>query len=98
MGPAMRIRLQIAVWVSLFVLATAARAQTPPPRITSDTAEYCAALKQRFDGIARRAQTPVTAEVSELYIAGGRMCEHGQIRGGLLRLRRAIVILSHSPE
>lgn len=70
-----------------------------PMRVTTDTAEYCEQLSQRV----HRAERPAAAapagkperraEVEELVAEGHEMCATGLIRGGLLRLRRAWMLL-----
>lgn len=69
--------------------------QVRVPTVISDTPEYCGVLKNRIDGLAQETPGAMPAEVAELSMEGERMCEHGHIRGGLLRLRRAIAILRH---
>ena len=66
------------------------------PVVTSDTAEYCNTLLGRISGMMHRAPPPV--EAAALSVEGERMCEHGQTRGGIMRLRRVIVILNHAGE
>ncbi len=56
--------------------------------ITSDSAPYCRALCEAIDARGR-----LPREVSELRTQGEAMCRHGQVRGGLARLRRALLVL-----
>ena len=63
------------------------------PVVTSDGVEYCNALRGRIIELMHRASQP--REAAALSMEGERMCEHGRTRGGILRLRRAIVLLSH---
>ena len=58
--------------------------------VTSDTSAYCRSLS---DMIA--ARRPLPLEVKELKSQGDGMCLHGKIRGGITRLRRALVVLKH---
>jgi hypothetical protein len=63
-----------------------------PMQVLGDTPEYCAQLERI---IARQPNRP--AEVRELVIEGHRMCDHGQVRVGILYMRRALMILRHKP-
>lgn len=81
--------------LSLVALLPADRVagQPSPQSVTTDTPEYCLHLR---DLIGR--MTPVTpagapSEVANLSSEGERMCDEGQVRGGILRLRRALIIL-----
>jgi len=67
-----------------------ARAQQQPAIILTDTPEYCEQLQHRTQ------QWPVMSpEVKYLVREGHQMCDHGEIRGGINRLRRALRILNH---
>ena len=66
-------------------------AQAPMPT-TTDTPQYCEQLAEMLNQHLRRlAQPPVV--VVELSVEGRRMCGIGLIRGGIIRLRRAMVLL-----
>lgn len=69
-----------------------AAAQMPDPAITSDTPEYCGLLVSRL-GLMGHAPWP--DDVAALRAEGARLCGHGHVRSGILRLRRAIAILRH---
>jgi hypothetical protein len=75
-----------------------AYAQTHDPIVTSDTPEYCDVLLNRITGITRASAAPPPTEVAVLSQEGERMCVHGQIRGGILRLRRALLIMRNGDE
>lgn len=66
-----------------------------PMRVTTDTAEYCEALANRVEHA--RQLRPVRAEALDqvrlLVSEGHQMCAEGLIRSGLVRLRRAWMIL-----
>jgi hypothetical protein len=64
-------------------------------QVTSDTPEYCQYLHTRVDSQVHLASTPPPREVTDLSAEGERMCEHGQTRGGIMRLRRALWLLMH---
>ena len=79
--------------------ATAALSQTAPPPpiggpalVTTDTPEYCETLAQRVARAEHVRPNPPRA-VEELAEEGHRMCTTGLIRGGLVRLRRALLML-----
>jgi hypothetical protein len=69
--------------------------QSPPQRVTSDTPEYCMRLQDRVSELVRLASAPPPREVTSLSSEGQRMCDHGQTRGGILRLRRALMMMLH---
>src|SRR5690349_12389991 len=69
-------------------------AQEPPPvSVTTDTAEYCAYLSSLVGERVRGAPASLAHEAADLSSEGQWMCNHGQVRGGILRLRRALVLL-----
>jgi hypothetical protein len=76
----------------LCLLAAApARADDPPSfALTTDTLQYCAQLAKQVTD--RHSTIP---DVQRLLADGTDMCGRGQIRGGIRRLRRALVILHH---
>ena len=69
------------------------RAQQAPQRVTSDTPQYCMVLLDRVSELVRDMETPPPQEVTSLSTEGQRMCDKGQTRGGITRLRRALVLL-----
>jgi hypothetical protein len=71
-----------------------AAGQAPAEKVTTDTLTYCHQLAARLDQLKSSSVNP-PAEVNDLGVAGKDMCEHGSVRGGILRLRSAIVILMH---
>lgn len=95
--------------VALAVFAVR-RAETPavvPPspaaegalRITSDTLAYCQSLRQQVNALMRRDGGTASAEVMHLSATGQRLCAAGEVRGGVLRLRGAVLLLMHqSPD
>lgn len=67
-----------------------------PMRVTTDTPEYCEELSERVSHAEHDHATTAVgrhAEVAELAEEGHQMCATGLIRGGLLRLRRAWMML-----
>jgi hypothetical protein len=75
------------------VVAQAQVAQANPMEVTSDTPEYCLELLDRVSELVRLAATPAPREVTDLTTEGHRMCAHGQTRGGIMRLRSALMIM-----
>ncbi len=75
-----------------------AYAQSQIPTVTSDSPEYCGELMDRISGMTRAAAMPPPTEAAELSEEGEQMCGQGQVRGGILRLRRALLILRRGGE
>lgn len=69
--------------------------QTAPQEVISDTPQYCLQLLDRVSELVRVAPSPPPEEVTHLSSEGQRMCDQGQTRGGILRLRRAIMLMMH---
>ncbi len=63
--------------------------------VTSDTPEYCLQLFDRVSELVRVAETPPPQEVTALSSEGQRMCDQGKTRGGIMRLRRALILMTH---
>jgi hypothetical protein len=63
-------------------------------QVTSDTPEYCLQLLDRVSELVRVADTPPPQEVTSLSSEGQKMCDQGQTRGGILRLRRALLLMT----
>ncbi len=74
----------------LGVLPDAVLADEPSFALTSDTPAYCAQLARK---VADAKST--LPEIKKLLTEGRDMCDRGQIRGGIHRLRRALVALHH---
>jgi hypothetical protein len=66
-----------------------------PMEVTTDTQEYCVYLQDKLHTLVLTAAAPPPREVTDLSTEGQRMCDHGQTRGGIMRLRRALLILQH---
>lgn len=62
------------------------------PRVITNTREYCEELSARA-GQLRQARRFPLAEADMLAAEGDRLCAQGQIRPGIMRLRRAIMLL-----
>jgi hypothetical protein len=72
--------------------AEAPPAPTGPLRVTTDTPEFCDRLADRV-ARAEQARPNAPRQVEELAEEGHQMCTTGLIRGGLVRLRRALMML-----
>jgi hypothetical protein len=64
-----------------------------PMEITTDTPEYCQKLLRRITELVRLATAPVPHEASDLTTEGEKMCDHGQTRMGIMRLRSALMMM-----
>jgi hypothetical protein len=71
--------------------------ESPPEKVTTDTLAYCRQLAARVNQLEGGTPSPPVA-VTELSTAGTDMCERGSVRGGIMRLRSAIVLLLHGPD
>ena len=80
----------------LVVEAGSAAPQVNNDRVTSDTPEYCLFLLDKVSAMVRQAHTPPPVEVTQLSTEGQRMCDHGLTRPGILRLRRAVVLMQET--
>ena len=60
--------------------------------VTTDSTAYCRELSAAID---RHGALP--REVSDLEARGQGLCKRGKVRGGVLRLRRALRMLDGSP-
>jgi hypothetical protein len=75
-------------------LAAQQTRDSAPLEVTTDTQEYCLYLQERVQNLVRVASSPPPREATQLSTEGQRMCEHGQTRGGIMRLRRALMLIS----
>lgn len=76
----------------------AAASDQVTPRITSHSQAYCDHLSARMDALILVAHVPPSSEMISLAEEGRRMCDLGQMRGGILRLRRALLLLQEATE
>ncbi len=63
-----------------------------PLRVITHTREYCDQLSARAVELRRQLSAPL-AQAEQLAGEGDRLCAQGQIRPGIMRLRRAIMLL-----
>ena len=87
-----------AMLISCMVAVSGAQSgsssDSPPEQITTDTLAYCRELAVRLEQMTGSAVL-IPATVIRLSTAGRDMCEHGMTRGGIMRLRKAIVLMMH---
>ena len=67
--------------------------QSSPMEVTTDTAEYCQHLLHRIRSLVRISTVPVPHDVADLTSEGKQMCDNGQTRGGIMRLRSALMLM-----
>jgi hypothetical protein len=94
MPTAQLVGVSVAVGLGLAVLALPVVGQSPPQMVTSDTPQYCLQLLDQVSAMVRVASDPPPEEVSLLSNEGQRMCDQGQTKGGIVRLRRALMLLA----
>jgi hypothetical protein len=94
--PRRRLVAALLAWSGLAATAhgQSVEADMPAARVTSDTPEFCAHLAEmlRQEMLAPRPG-PVPDEVLMLAHEGRKMCGEGHVRPGILRIRRALLIL-----
>jgi hypothetical protein len=81
--------LSISAWMALAPVS----GQPAPQQITTDTPQYCLVLLDRVSELVRGLSAPPPQEVTNLSTDGQKMCDQGQTRGGIMRLREALVLL-----
>jgi len=89
--------LGLGLLLTIFALVASAGSESTPAEVTTDTPEYCQKLVDRLSQAIQIATEPPPVEVSSLSTEGERMCSAGLTRGGILRLRRALLILEQMP-
>jgi len=63
------------------------------PKVTSHSLEYCNKLGNQIDALVIGAPVAPPSDVIELSTEGKRMCEQGHMRGGIMRLRKALMMM-----
>ena len=83
-----------ALMVAALTCWAEARATVPPEtvRVITHTRLYCEELSGRAAALRQTAPAPLE-EARLLAVEGDRLCGQGQIRPGIIRLRRAIMLL-----
>jgi hypothetical protein len=85
----------LCVGLGLMAMPMPGVSQSTPAEVTTDTPQYCLTLLDRVSELVRASIHPPD-EVTSLSAEGQRMCDQGQTRGGIMRLRRALVLLRQS--
>lgn len=85
----------LAAGVGLAVVASVPGIGQPPPPaiVTTDTAAYCHELSDKLAELVKIAPRPPEDEVLGMGAEGRHLCAEGQVRGGILRLRRAVLVM-----
>ncbi len=73
-----------------------ARPQPPPMQLLTDTPHYCAELLDEVEAAQQALVEPAPPAVERLTDEGRQLCLLGEVRGGVTRLRRAMVLLHKS--
>jgi hypothetical protein len=90
----LRIAIPSLLGIGLGMTAlTSSQADHVPAQITSDTVEYCGELAAQVSGLMMDPPTALMIRAAALSDEGQHMCEEGQIRAGIARLRRALLML-----
>ncbi len=66
-------------------------------RVITDTPDYCNQLYSQASAEERAAREPLAGKIHNLVERGEEMCHAGQIRGGIIRLRRALTMMHPPP-
>ncbi len=87
----------------LLVLPAGAEGPATPvnggvPKVTSHSVEYCNMLATRINALVFEARMAPPSNVIELSDEGQRMCANGQVRGGVMRLRKALMTIQEIAE
>lgn len=77
-------------------LPSLAGAQPAPMQLLTDTPHYCAELLTEVEATERTLLEPAPPAVARLAFEGQQLCSLGEVRGGVIRLRRAMVLLHKS--
>jgi hypothetical protein len=98
MSPASRLSgsalLVAGLGVAALGMSLRAGAQSAPMEVITDTPAYCQHLSDQVSQKARAMEQP-PPEVMRLSDEGERLCDEGQVRGGIMRLRRAWLLMLH---
>ena len=79
-------------------LSVPAVSDSSPAEITTDTPAYCRQLFERVSQLIGTASLPPPVTVSSLSTEGHKLCDEGHTRPGILRLRRALMLLEQGDQ
>lgn len=77
----------------ILIAAVPGIGQPPPVVITTDTTAYCRELSDKLAELVRIAPRPPEDEVLNMGTEGRHLCDEGQVRPGLSRLRRGVTVM-----
>src|ERR1700739_367711 len=92
-GPRMAVLLRggiLLLWFGLGLPSSVSPAADAPPRVITDSRDYCRQLRMMVEDVVRQATVAPPWGVAVLTEEGGCICEQGLIRGGLVRVRRGL--------
>ncbi len=93
------VALGLGIAPGLGLLGHSALADTQvTPKITSLSQAYCDHLSERLEAMILVAHVPPSSEMISLAEEGRRMCDLGHMRGGIMRLRRALMLMQEAAE
>ncbi|MDA8050207.1 MAG: hypothetical protein M0002_09410 [Rhodospirillales bacterium] len=72
------------------------RTQPAAMKLLTDTPHYCAELSAEVEAARQALVNPAPAAVEKLAREGRQLCALGEVRAGIIRLRRAIVVVRQS--
>ena len=84
-----------ALWLALGLLPASAQlvlVDSDRMRVMTDTPEYCWHLAAEIAATPRELRN-LPPDIRMLAMEGQRMCDHGLVRPGIMRLRRALMML-----
>jgi hypothetical protein len=87
----------LVLWFGFGLPNSLAPAADDPPRVITDSPDYCRQLRLMVEEVVRQTTAPPWG-VEGLTEEGGRMCDQGRVRGGIVRLRRALMMLRTMPS
>ncbi|HET6183996.1 MAG TPA: hypothetical protein VFA03_10440 [Acetobacteraceae bacterium] len=68
---------------------------TPTVVVTTDTEPFCQQLSAKLQELIRVSPRPPQPDVLSLGDEGRHLCDIGEVRGGILRLRRGVALMMH---
>ena len=91
-------RVALSMLLASAPFALSAAGDGPPAVVTTDTPEYCHRLIERISELVGSEPQPPPVTVSSLSNEGRRLCDEGLTRPGILRLRRALMLLEQDTQ
>jgi hypothetical protein len=97
MSPSARTSSVVALIAGLglsFAVTGPRQPDLQPDAVTTDSLQYCQELLARVSELIRLGADPSPDRVSFLATEGRHLCAEGQVRGGVLRLREAVMLMN----